>query len=470
MTSNRPANCNDPNGLIRQLWNNININNNNNNNINNKSSRSMHRRQARWSGLSMVFVAMMALTAVLILNMDSAKAVTTTTSSRIRMMIPASLSSVSSRVNLAGVLRGGAEEQVLSSSSSSNPGRKRKRRKKSRIEKSTSTTVTDEQTDGRDMMNAAMKEKDAATSLGDAIRQRGDILRADPLSFDLPHYDSRTYRFDASLHSLGTALGCSTTTTTTTTSTAMDKEGGVSRMMDRKRNDGGGVEVSSSAVLAQYFLKSHGGAHGIQCLASLLAVLYGTLAMVLVHKVQVPSTSSSSTSIVGTMMRRCLLSAMAKHFSGLLAAAWLSAQRIPRVGLRNTKHLIHNTISTDPVSQYLFYCSLWILYLSTTTTSTTSTTMRYYKMFVTCLIGPIWTREVVSTLLVLSDIVVLSYNSASQTLPTWYKLLTNKALDQFIMPLIIGKHKWKQATLLPNNNNNNNNNMFAAKQMLLAEW
>ena len=40
-------------------------------------------------------------------------------------------------------------------------------------------------------------------------------------------------------------------------------------------DEGGGVEPPASAVIANYFLKSHGGVHGVQSLTSLLSVMFG---------------------------------------------------------------------------------------------------------------------------------------------------------------------------------------------------
>ena len=72
-------------------------------------------------------------------------------------------------------------------------------------------------------------------------------------------------------------------------------------------HDGGGVEPSSSAVIANYFLKSHGGLHGIQSIMSFLSVLFG------LGTFAVPSSTNLNLKI--RLIQRTLICAMSKHLS-----------------------------------------------------------------------------------------------------------------------------------------------------------
>ena len=241
---------------------------------------------------------------------------------------------------------------------------KRKRRKKKR------TTTTG----NKDVWEESLKKKDS--SLGDAIRQRADILQKDTTTTTtMTPFQQQSFKLqqvDASLYSLRWGLGCSSPSV----------------------HHSGGVEVSFSAVLAQYFLSSHGGTHGIQCLLSFLAVLF--------------SLSSTMTWNI-ILLKRTFMCGMMKHASSLLASAILSAQRIPIHGFRNTRTLLHH----HPLSQYLFYNSLWILYLNTATTTTT----KLPKYIHIAIVGPVLIRELISTLLVLTDIWVL-YQGTQKTTTT----------------------------------------------------
>lgn len=127
----------------------------------------------------------------------------------------------SSRKALMSVPRGGAAA-----------GETKKKRKKKKKKKPTDAAKE------KEAIQEALKEKDSAQALGDAIRDRADDwLETDPLFS----------RIDASVSSVGWAMGTS--------------------------DDGGSVEAAPSSVLAHYFLKSHGGAHALQSVCSLLAVL-----------------------------------------------------------------------------------------------------------------------------------------------------------------------------------------------------
>ena len=57
--------------------------------------------------------------------------------------------------------------------------------------------------------------------------------------------------------------------------------------------------------------------------------------------------------------------------SGFLAAAITSASQIPQVGWRETRKRVE-CFALDPVAQYLFYCSLLVLWTNGITSSTMS--------------------------------------------------------------------------------------------------
>eukprot|EP00566_Odontella_aurita_P022677 CAMPEP_0113581416 /NCGR_PEP_ID=MMETSP0015_2-20120614/31286_1 /TAXON_ID=2838 /ORGANISM="Odontella" /LENGTH=141 /DNA_ID=CAMNT_0000485853 /DNA_START=48 /DNA_END=470 /DNA_ORIENTATION=- /assembly_acc=CAM_ASM_000160 len=134
-----------------------------------------------------------------------------------------------------------------------------------------------------------MKEGDAATALGDAIRDRANVLRAD----STPHPSSPVNRIDASVASVGLALGTSDPIAGTQRKWKGEASAeGEDAGDDEDSGIGGGVEASPTAVLANYFLRTHGGAHGVQCLLSLLSVAAGVAALLVPSPV--PSSDGGS--------------------------------------------------------------------------------------------------------------------------------------------------------------------------------
>lgn len=206
-------------------------------------------------------------------------------------------------------------------------------------------------------------------------RDRADILRdEDPLLASI----------DWSIGSLGHALGASD-----------------ERMM---RGDGGGVQASPASVVANYFLKSHGGAHALQCACSMLATLSG-LGAILFQK--------RPGDLGCTLLQRTMLFAMIKHVSGLLVAASLAAKAIPKIGLGQARVWMEKLV-LDPVSQYVFYTSLVLLWLP----SRQRWLSRWWAsvgIVPTLLVGPILLREMISTMLVVSDVLVLWSSSSSSS-------------------------------------------------------
>ena len=174
--------------------------------------------------------------------------------------------------------------------------------------------------------------------------------------------------------------------------------------------DDGGVEGSPTAVLVSYFLKSHGGAHALQCICSLLASSAAMASLV------VPSKSRMQL----VLLKRTMMFAMIKHVSGLLGASVVAAKAIPNVGLRKARVWMEQ-LARDPVSQYVFYTACMLLWLSSINNNTPSTapfagivlSAERFPWIPFVIVGPILLREVVSTMLVISDVLVLWVTSST---------------------------------------------------------
>eukprot|EP00577_Skeletonema_sp_RCC1716_P007947 CAMPEP_0113395406 /NCGR_PEP_ID=MMETSP0013_2-20120614/13176_1 /TAXON_ID=2843 ORGANISM="Skeletonema costatum, Strain 1716" /NCGR_SAMPLE_ID=MMETSP0013_2 /ASSEMBLY_ACC=CAM_ASM_000158 /LENGTH=586 /DNA_ID=CAMNT_0000279613 /DNA_START=45 /DNA_END=1802 /DNA_ORIENTATION=- /assembly_acc=CAM_ASM_000158 len=300
------------------------------------------------------------------------------------------------------IIRGGAIEVV-----DKTPKKKKKSSKSSKTKGTTKTntppptTSSDEEDeDAKLAINTAMKDSDTAHTLGEAIRARAHILRKDKLP-----YAERT--FDSALVSLGLSLGTAgldvdeddivsvtdsgdsdegdedaESKATTTTTMAYYQYGHNSQQQNQQY-----VQPSTSAVIANYFLKTHGGTHLLQCVLSLLASVLGMACLVLppfpsaaalvaaatasnnnnnnkvasVTSVQLSKRILNSTT-KHQLLQQTLLLAMAKHVSALVGAVILGAQRIPTLGIRNARRHLES-VAVDPVGQYLFYCSILVVWL-----------------------------------------------------------------------------------------------------------
>lgn len=224
-------------------------------------------------------------------------------------------------------------------------------------------------------------------------------------------------------------------------------------------DEGGGVEPPANAVIANYFLKSHGGAHGVQSLTSLFAVLFG---------IGTYLTPSTNLALKVRLMQRTLICALAKHLSGFLAVATMSADSIPDIGWRQTRRRIE-ALALDPVAQYLFYCSLLIVWMNGAVSATagaakvaavTATKIaansntkpfpwwlqddKWRPLCFTCIMVPILVRELVSTAWVISDVLVLYYLSKSaDASPAILK--AGKGMVDAIMSLLLTPKIWRSA-------------------------
>jgi len=351
------------------------------------------------------------------------------------------------------------DEEDEGSSETVVKARKKKAKRKKRRSNSNSAVDDAGDTDGRRAFNAAMRKKDSAELMGDAIRSRKKEFLQDDLKLRHPRssYDAA----ESSLSSLRYALGSSDTTSSTQGETATDHHD----------DEGGGVEVSTSAVIANYFLKSHGGAHPIQSVASFLSVITGISSFLLLpssaslNKETIDKSINLRLQLVLSLLRRTLLCALTKHLSGFIAVASMSASKLPDVGWRETRRNLEGLV-LDPVVQYLFYCALLFIWSSGSTIVGTPTTgktgvaattgavfqppwwliSKYNKVVIACVVGPVLIREFISTIWVVSDVLVLLYSTGSRSTYGSPKILSlGRATTDAIMSLLLKPETWREA-------------------------
>jgi hypothetical protein len=359
------------------------------------------------------------------------------------------------------------------------------------------------------------------------LSERADILRQDKLP-----YSERT--FDAALVSLGLSLGTAGTDTDTSDEVVAsnNNEEGIEKIdtmayyqyghrnspyPSSRRNNRQYVQPSPSAVIANYFLKTHGGTHAIQCLLSLLASLLGVACLLLPSfpsaavamaattaatatskKALSPQSLSRQIMLASTkyqLLQQTLLLALAKHASGLLGAVLLGASRIPQLGIRNTRRHLES-VALDPVGQYMFYCSLLVVWMgwfgggssggmsqyiaklrgsvisimnaSAVSSGGDGTQQQVTELLNTLsqnqppwylsqsrggsiiplvLLAPILMREIISIMWVVSDVLTLVFTSSGGiTGKFMQKVLTGcrSILDAF-MSILITSDKWRKA-------------------------
>lgn len=319
-------------------------------------------------------------------------------------------------------------------------------------------TMTRDTINGRRMINTAMKESDFATAMGDAIRRESpEFVLKTSQGFQPSqriHHHPYYHLIDTSLTSIGSGIG-SSDVEKLFSSKKKDGHEKTHYNQNRRRihEDAGGVEASPSAVLVNYFLKSHGGVHGLQSACSLLSTLFGIAA--LLAPMPQSAGDSSGTIITGNYVKpsplpkmiwlhRCIICALTKHLSGFLAATWVCAYRFSQVGWIDTRKRME-ALATDVVAQYLFYCSTLILWtgsadakigktiseagiglgssLSRSSQNTTPLLLPWWldgspiKRFIITLslLGPVLLREFISTLWVLADVLVLLQSAQRPT-------------------------------------------------------
>lgn len=211
------------------------------------------------------------------------------------------------------------------------------------------------------------------------------------------------------------------------------------------RREGGGVQASQSSVIANYFLKSHGGAHLVQCLCSALATIAGLGAIALNLK------SKTSVGLTYTMLQRTFLFAMLKHVSGMMAAASIAAKAIPKIGLSRSRQWMEQLVQ-DPVSQYVFFNALMLLWLPRRSRVVQGACWWWNRKWsVPMLLGPILIREVISSMLVVSDVLVLwrvgGKDEEPSTSPHGIEtvLKFSQAIVNAVMSILVTPNVWRSA-------------------------
>ena len=423
----------------------------------------------------------------------------------------------------------------------------------------TSTTAATDNDEGEEdessssaaktVINTAIK--DPSHALGDAIRARAHILRKDKLpNYNYYYASSQERTFDSALISLGLSLG-------TAGLDVADDEVEVGEVEEENNEEENGntkqkevkssmmayyqyghannsqhqnqqfVQPSTSAVIANYFLKTHGGTHLLQCILSLLASSLGLLCIMLPSfptNVIITNTAAaggtttrkmiSSTTLARKILRsttkyqllqQTLFIAMTKHVSAIVGAVLLGARSIPQLGLRNARRHLEG-VAVDPVGQYLFYCSLLVVWLgwfggsgggsefvsqlrrsvisiqntaAATAAAATSTAAegngnqevetipqllnvltqssppwflsqsKYYlgSIIPMIILGPILLREVISIIWVVSDVLTLIFTSSGGITGKFCQGILStmiSILDTF-MSIIIPLDQWKKA-------------------------
>jgi len=200
--------------------------------------------------------------------------------------------------------------------------------------------------------------------------------------------------------------------------------------------------------------------------------------------------------------------AMSKHASAIVGAVILGAQCIPELGLRNARRYLE-MVALDPVGQYLFYCSLLLVWLgwfggggdagddfvlqlrrsvisiqnsvsasaaassasSATTTTTTAGNQEVEAIsqllnvltqssppWFLCrshggaiipmiMLGPILLREVISIIWVMSDVLSLAFTSSGGITGKFGQgmLSTARSILDAFISIVISSNQWKKA-------------------------
>lgn len=217
--------------------------------------------------------------------------------------------------------------------------------------------------------------------------------------------------------------------------------------------DAGGVEASPEAVIANYFLKSHGGAHLLQTACSVMAQIFGigSLFMVVKYSAKDASAAAGNAKWTLALLRQTMIFAMIKHISGLLASASLAAKAIPKIGISQSRKWMEDIVR-EPVAQYVFYTAMMLLWLPgkafEDATSTVSTIWWWPKQrwITTLFVAPILMREVVSNILVLYDTMVLWSVTSKDDNAILEKLLQySQSIVNAVMSLVVSPEKWRSA-------------------------
>ena len=227
---------------------------------------------------------------------------------------------------------------------------------------------------------------------------------------------------------------------------------------DAHTSDGGGVDAPPTSMIANYFLKSHGGAHLLQSASSFLATAcaLGSLFMTSKYSSMNPDKAVANARWTLILLRRTMIFAMVKHVSGLLASASLAAKAIPKIGISQSRKWMEDIVR-EPVAQYVFYTALVLWWLPRKSFLLASpqdsaqiiaTTWWWpkHRWIVSSLVGPILLREIVSNMLVISDILVL-WNVGTKNDNAILDPLLNasQSVVNAVMSLLVSPTKWRSA-------------------------
>lgn len=274
--------------------------------------------------------------------------------------------------------------------------------------------------------------------------ERADIVRQTTPYVDRYNGDPFLQAIDRSVASVGRAMGASDVT--------MARE---TLLFD---DDGGGVRAPPSAIIANYFLKSHGGAHLFQSICSTMAVTACFAVFVAMSK------SSPKWTLI--FFRRALVFAMIKHMAGLLSSAVIAAKAVPRVGLSKSRQWMEQ-VARDPVSHYIFYAAILLVWLpskSLVTQAAKAATQgaaatasaaaagsstvwwwpKHARWLIPIVLGPILLREVISTLLVISDVMIL-WTASDQNVTFDWILSSSQSVINAVMSLLVSPTTWRTA-------------------------
>jgi hypothetical protein len=358
-------------------------------------------------------------------------------------------------LDTAFFLRGGGGDGNFKKSTKTKEKTTNKRKKKSRKFKEKADDDSKTKTKNKTIVQQAFDASDPAQALGDAIRQRADELtRGRPQGIEEDTSSSilslTQQQVAASLSSLQWGLGASDYRVMSQTSSAVVNE----------------ELVAPTAVIAQYFLQSHGGAHALQTLCSLLATAAGVgalgVSMAFSRRHSQDFAAAARRQGLGLRLsRRTCLFAMIQHVAGLVAAAWLAAKMIPEIGLAQARTHVEALVR-DPVAQYVFYTASVIVWLPTNNNAgggaaTTPISCWWMtlgsslpRLVPLLLVGPVLLREIVSLAMVISDVLILSMlgNNSSDGGATRYVqsfLGMSQTIVNALMSVLVTPSVWKAA-------------------------
>ncbi|KAL3915429.1 MAG: hypothetical protein SGILL_005659 [Bacillariaceae sp.] len=134
---------------------------------------------------------------------------------------------------------------------------------------------------------------------------------------------------------------------------------------------------------------------------------------------------------------------MIKHMSGLLASASIAAKAVPRIGLSQARKWIEQVVQ-EPVAQYVFYSALLLLWSPKELSAVWW--WPQHGWIVPLLVGPILLREMVSILLVFSDVIVLCSVGDADMAGMLRRIVdVARSVVDGVMSLLVGATKWKAA-------------------------